>query len=54
MKAKNIALLLIPLNIILFYFVYNSIKSEIDFNKDDKRSETRLEVVNVCEAKFLR
>ena len=34
MKAKNIALILIPLNIILFYFVYNSINSEIEFNKD--------------------
>ena len=34
MKAKKFALILIPLNIILFYFVYNSINSEIKFNKD--------------------
>ena len=34
MKAKNIAIILIPLNIILFYFVYNSINSEVEFNKD--------------------
>ena len=34
MKAKTIALILIPLNIILFYFVYNSINSEVEFNKD--------------------
>ena len=31
MKAKQIALILIPLNIILAYFVYNSIDSEIKF-----------------------
>ena len=36
MKAKTIALLLIPLNIILSYFVYNSIDSEVEFNKDAK------------------
>jgi hypothetical protein len=36
MKAKTIALLLIPLNIILFYFVYNSINSDVEFNKDAK------------------
>ncbi|MEC7646389.1 MAG: hypothetical protein VX689_02760 [Bacteroidota bacterium] len=36
MKAKTIALLLIPLNIILFYFVYNSINSEVEFNKAAK------------------
>jgi hypothetical protein len=36
MKAKNIALILIPLNIILFYFVYNSINSEIEFNENAK------------------
>ena len=34
MKAKKIALILIPLNIFLFYFIYNSINSEIEFNKD--------------------
>ena len=33
MKAKQIALILIPLNIILIYFVYNSINSEVEFNK---------------------
>jgi len=36
MKAKTIALILIPLNIILFYFVYNSINSEIEFNEKAK------------------
>jgi len=36
MKAKTIALLLIPFNIILFYFVYNSINSEVEFNKAAK------------------
>jgi len=34
MKAKTIAIILIPLNLILFYFVYNSINSEVEFNKD--------------------
>ena len=33
MKAKQIALILIPINIILFYFVYNSINSEVEFQK---------------------
>ena len=33
MKAKQIALFLIPLNIILAYFVYNSINSELEFQK---------------------
>ncbi|MBC8265767.1 MAG: hypothetical protein H8E84_02265 [Flavobacteriales bacterium] len=33
MKAKQIALILIPLNIILAYFVYNSINSEVEFQK---------------------
>lgn len=33
MKAKQIALILIPLNIILAYFVYNSINNEIEFQK---------------------
>jgi len=33
MKAKQIALILIPLNIILAYFVYNSINSEVAFQK---------------------
>mgnify|MGYP001500037880 CR=1 FL=1 len=36
MKAKHIVLLLIPLNIMLAYFIYNSITSEIDFNKAAK------------------
>ena len=31
MKAKQIALILIPLNIILAYFVFNSIDSEVEF-----------------------
>ena len=33
MKAKQIVLLLIPINIILAYFVYNSINSEVEFQK---------------------
>jgi hypothetical protein len=33
MKAKQIALILIPLNIILAFFVYNSINSEVEFQK---------------------
>ena len=33
MKAKQIALILIPLNIVLAYFVYNSINSEVEFQK---------------------
>ena len=33
MKAKQIALILIPLNIILAYFVYNSINSEVEFQQ---------------------
>ena len=36
MNAKKIALILIPLNIILAFFVYNSINSEIDFNRQAK------------------
>jgi len=36
MKAKNIALILIPLNIILGYLIYDSINSEIVFNKNAK------------------
>ena len=36
MKAKSIALILIPLNIILAIFIYNIIDSEIEFNKDAK------------------
>ena len=33
MKAKQIALILIPLNIILAYFVYSSINSEVEFQQ---------------------
>ena len=36
MKAKQIALILILLNIILAYFVFNSIDSEVEFNKEAK------------------
>jgi hypothetical protein len=36
MKAKQIALILIPLNIILAYFVFNSIDSEVEFQKAAK------------------
>jgi len=36
MKARKIALLLIPLNILLIYLVYNSINSEMVFNKAAK------------------
>jgi|TARA_B110000240_G_C13503392_1_gene454930 hypothetical protein len=36
MNAKKIALILIPLNILLVYFVYNSIDSEVVFNKEAK------------------
>lgn len=36
MKAKQIVLILIPLNILLVYFVYNSINSEIEFQKAAK------------------
>ena len=33
MNAKKITLILIPVNIILAFFVYNSISSEVEFNK---------------------
>ena len=33
MKARQIALILIPLNLILAYFVYNSINSEVEFQE---------------------
>ena len=33
MIAKQIALILIPINLILVYFVYNSINSEVEFQK---------------------
>tara|TARA_X000000368_G_C23005720_1_gene701081 strand:+ start:922 stop:1539 length:618 start_codon:yes stop_codon:yes gene_type:complete len=36
MKAKHIAVILIPLNILLAYFVFNSINSQVEFNKDAK------------------
>ena len=36
MNAKKIALILIPFNIILAYFVYNSVDSEVVFNEQAK------------------
>ena len=33
MNAKKITLILIPINIILAFFVYDSISSEVEFNK---------------------
>ena len=36
MNIKKITLILIPLNIILAFYVYNSINSEIDFNRQAK------------------
>tara|TARA_B100001758_G_scaffold121463_1_gene104446 strand:- start:135 stop:773 length:639 start_codon:yes stop_codon:yes gene_type:complete len=36
MKAKTLAIILIPLNIILFYLIYNSINSEVEFNNAAK------------------
>ena len=36
MNAKKITLILIPINIILAFFVYDSISSEIEFNKQAK------------------
>ena len=42
MKAKTIALILIPLNLILFYFVYNSINSQVKFNKDNNITPTSI------------
>ena len=36
MKSKQIALILIPLNILLAYFVFHSINSQVEFNKDAK------------------
>lgn len=36
MKAKHIALILIPLNIVLAYLIFNTISSEIEFNKAAK------------------
>ena len=36
MKAKQIALILIPINILLVYFVYNSINSEVEFQEAAK------------------
>jgi len=50
MKAKQIALILIPLNIILAYFVFNSIDSEIKFQKVAKVRITE----NVQKLKDLR
>ena len=50
MKAKQIALILIPLNIILAYFVFNSIDSEIKFREVAKVRITE----NVQKLKDLR
>tara|TARA_B100001758_G_C18314746_1_gene559861 strand:- start:195 stop:812 length:618 start_codon:yes stop_codon:yes gene_type:complete len=50
MTAKKIALLLIPINILLVYFVYNSISSEVKFQKISK---VRLEE-NIQKLKDLR
>jgi hypothetical protein len=50
MKARNITLILIPLNIILFYFIYNSINSDVEFNKEAKVRITE----NVQKLKDLR
>ena len=50
MKAKQIALILIPLNIILAYFVFNSIDSEVEFQKAAKVRITE----NVQKLKDLR
>ena len=36
MNAKRITLILIPINIILAFYVYNSITSEVEFNKQAK------------------
>ena len=36
MNIKRIVILLIPINIILAYYVFNSIKSEMDFQKIDE------------------
>jgi len=36
MNAKKITLILIPINIILAFFVYDSISSEVEFNKQAK------------------
>ena len=33
MNAKKITLILIPINIVLAFFVYNSISSEVEFNE---------------------
>ena len=50
MNAKKITLILIPINIILAFFVYNSISSEVEFNEvaKDRISE------NVQKLKDLR
>ena len=50
MKAKQIALILIPLNIILAYFVFNSIDSEVEFQEVAKARITE----NVQKLKDLR
>ncbi|MDG2086467.1 MAG: hypothetical protein P8J36_04025 [Flavobacteriales bacterium] len=50
MNAKKITLILIPINIILAFYVYNSITSEVEFNKQAKE---RI-VENVQKLKDLR
>ena len=50
MKAKQIVLLLIPINIILAYFVYNSINSEVEFQKVAKvrtQKQCKLNKMNI-------
>ena len=37
MNAKKITLILIPINIILAFLVYNSIDSEVEFNQQAKK-----------------
>ncbi len=51
MKAKQIALILIPLNIILAYFVFNSIDSEVEIS--EKQLKERI-AENVQKLKDLR
>ena len=36
MNTKKIIILMIPINIILFYFVFNSVNSQIKFEKSAK------------------
>ena len=56
MKAKHIALILIPLNIILAYFLFNSIDSEVGFQKAAKEriaeNEQKLEDLRQVQLKY--